>query len=393
MEARPQSLIRVGRPRALAGDRPGITARIQVGDEAHDVWYRVSEGPLAAGPETFLAASLAPAMKLGWPLQISGEVSPRLLAALPTIQTILRCWVPGCREVPVQVSPSETPQRIGPRGVACFFSAGVDSFFTLLKHREQIGTIILVHGFDLRLDDTEMRSKVSRSLREVAAELRVDLVEVETNVRAFADRYFPWKFYHGSMLASVALLLAPRFRKVYVAASDSYCTLIPWGSHPLLDPLWSTEEIELAHDGLEANRFEKVATIASSEVALRYLRVCFPWTSNAGAYNCGRCDKCMSTMACLRGVGALDRCATFPPELDLDALARLPPPDGPHRVILEEIFRSVKEKGADRELTEALSSWLQGRYHGGLRDMPVRVLGKMRWWARNGVARVRGRSP
>jgi hypothetical protein len=308
---------------------------------------------------------------------------------LPTIQTILRSWVPECREVPVDIG-ARRPLQSAPAGaVACFFSGGVDSFYTLLKHRDEITRIIMVHGFDLQLDHTALREKVSASLREVAAELGVGLIEVETNVRSLADRYFPWKFYHGSMLASVALLLAPQVQKVYIAASDSYATLIPWGSHPLLDPLWSTEKIELVHDGLEANRAEKVAKIATSDLALRHLRVCFPWSSNGGvAYNCGHCEKCLNTMACLRNAGVLGRCPTFPPVLDLAALSRLPAVDEAHQMNVREILRSVEDQGRDAGLADALRAWLEGRYHRGIRSVPRRALNRVRRMARKGIAKL-----
>jgi len=384
--------VRVGQPRRLEGDWPGVVASIDIGEERHEIWYRVSEGPMAQGAEAFLAGTLSSAMMLGARLEVAGEVSPRLINSLPTIQTILRSWVPECREVPLQVVAGRPSQKASPRAVASFFSGGVDSFYTLLKHRDEITKIILVHGFDLRLDDTPLRAKVSRSLREVAAELGVDLIEVETNVRSLADRHFPWKFYHGSMLASVALLLAPQMQKVYIASSDSYATLIPWGSHPLLDPLWSTEETELVHDGLEANRLEKVAKIASSDVAMRYLRVCFPWSNGAGAYNCGVCEKCLNTMACLRSAGALGRCKTFPPILDLAALAHLPPVDQFHQLDVREILRSVEGEARDPALAVALRAWLEGRYHRGFRSVPKRAFNKARRLARSGLERLRSRT-
>ena len=36
-------------------------------------------------------------------------------------------------------------------GVACFFSGGLDSFHTHLKHREEVTHIIFVYGFDIAL--------------------------------------------------------------------------------------------------------------------------------------------------------------------------------------------------------------------------------------------------
>ena len=39
----------------------------------------------------------------------------------------------------------------------------------------------------------------------------------------------------------------------------TYAHLGPLGSHPLLDPLWSSEDVELVHDGCEATRLDKLA--------------------------------------------------------------------------------------------------------------------------------------
>ncbi len=50
-------------------------------------------------------------------------------------------------------------------GIACFFSGGVDSFYTLLKHREEITHIIFVHGFDIALEDHSLRAQASRMAR------------------------------------------------------------------------------------------------------------------------------------------------------------------------------------------------------------------------------------
>ncbi len=136
---------------------------------------------------------------------------------------------------------------------------------------------------------------------------------------------------------------------------------------------------------------EKVARIAGSDVALRYLRVCFPWTNVGEAYNCGRCEKCLSTMACLRSAGALGRCATFPPALDLAALARLSPVDETHRMSVQEILRSLESAGRDPDLAQALRAWIDGRQHRGIRSVPKRAFNKASRVARNGLNRLRGR--
>src|SRR5262249_41756622 len=152
-------------------------------------------------------------------------------------------------------------------------------------------------------DDDALGAMVLDGVRHAAAELGLPLVEVRTDVRAFSDRFSRWDHYHGAALATVAHLLAPYFSRVFVPATQTYAFLAPLGSHPLLDPLWSSEDVELVHDGLEAPRLDKLAVVASEPAARHWLRVC--WENRNGAYNCGRCEKCLRTMVALDALGEL----------------------------------------------------------------------------------------
>jgi hypothetical protein len=238
-----------------------------------------------------------------------------------------------------------------------FFSAGVDSFYTVLKHRDEITKLIFVHGFDLKLDATALRAKVVKSIRAAAAELKKPLIEVETNIRELLGPYVLWDLAHGAAMASVALLLSPQFHKVYFAATHTYSELIPLGSHPLLDPLWGTENLAIVHDGCEATRVVKVARIAESETALRYLRVC--WKNTNGAYNCGRCEKCLRTMIALRLAGKLEQCATFDRPLDLDAVAHMEIPNESRRLHVLQNLEEVESRGDAPALAQALRACLR----------------------------------
>jgi hypothetical protein len=80
--------------------------------------------------------------------------------------------------------------------------------------------------------------------------------------------------YQGAALASVGLLFQHLFHKVLIPATFSYSDLPPWGSHPLLDPLWSTEVTDFEHDGAEAMRVDKAAYVSRHETAMTWLRVC-----------------------------------------------------------------------------------------------------------------------
>jgi len=128
-----------------------------------------------------------------------------------------------------------------------------------------------------------------------------------------------WKDYHGAVLAAIGLALRPALSRVFIAATHTYDFLRPWGSSPLLDPLWSTDAVQLVHDGAEATRTDKVMNwICRSDLALENLRVCL---SNDDQYNCGRCEKCMRTMIPIYVAGCLEKCPVFPHVLPVQEAA------------------------------------------------------------------------
>jgi 7-cyano-7-deazaguanine synthase in queuosine biosynthesis len=331
-----------------------------------------------------VAASLLPAMRIGRRLSVEGTVSPRVLGAIPAIEGVMSSWFSRVDSIEVSAQPAPEPRGTG---VACFFSGGVDSFYSVLSHLDEITALVFVHGFDIQPRNLELRARISESLRNAASQLGKPLIEVETNLRAFADRFAMWsEEYHGSALASVALLLSPQFARFYIPASFPPSYSAPWGSHKDLDPLWSSDATEVIHDGV-ASRVDKTRLIARSDVALQWLRVC--WENRAGKYNCGRCEKCIRTMENLQVVGALERCATFGNRLDMNAVAHLPIPDPCARVFIEENLEAAREAG-QLELARAIASSLK-RKRGGFVDR-VRK-GDLRYRAAMRIQRSLGRSP
>jgi len=334
----------------LDRDGQSVSARFVFASKAHRVAFRATSR-VDAGGDSLLALLLQPAMTVGGPLDLGQEpVSAKLLSEAEQIQAIWSTWRPKLHHVQVVAPALEDGPAPGP-GVACFFSGGVDSFYTLLRHRDEITHLLLIHGFDLELEDRDLRERVSEMVTAVAADLGKHVVEVETDVRMFSDRHVGWGDYHGAAFASVALLFQAQFRRVFLAASHTYNDLFPWGSHPLVDPLWSTERTELVHDAAEVTRSEKVAALAQSQLALDWLRVC--WRNPGGAYNCGRCEKCLRTMIALKIAGALERAKTFP-ELDLDAVAHMRCAEINEQMFARDSVAAVERRGADPELAEAL---------------------------------------
>lgn len=301
------------------GEHTVLSAPVRFGEGEVKLWFRcpASVNP-ALSADPFLATCLIPAMALGKPLEIEGPVSANLLCAADTVQNIFHNWFPELAKIPVSADPtSRSRERQG--GVGCFFSGGVDSLYTFFKHQHEITTLVYVHGFDVSLNDDPLRKKVSDALHEFSAQTGKAIVEVETNLRDFTNQHGAWgEKIHGPALASVGLLLDSLLERIYIPSTNAYADLFPWASHPLVDPLWSTEAIQIIHDGCEASRFEKVAAIAGDDRALSTLRVC--WENRNGAYNCGKCEKCLRTMTALEILGTMNRCPTFSVPFNLESI-------------------------------------------------------------------------
>jgi hypothetical protein len=294
-----------------------VSAKIEPnGGAPREVWFRfsgVEQAPTSAA-EALTVALLAPCMYAAEHLKVYGALSWTLARNLESAQDVLTAWYPRLTAINVLASQFTRVWRGIRRGTgsACCFTAGVNSWYSLLKHDARVSHLLLVRGFDRSLaSDTAWQTHRARIAR-VANRLEKRLVTCETNLRdvidpmrgaaAFWDEYL-----QGSALAAVGLLLQREVGELIVPAVHTYQRLQPWGSSPLLDPLWSSDRLTVAHDGCEASRAEKVAYLATSEAALETLHVC-----EEQDVNCGTCEKCVATQMSLRNAGALERAATFP---------------------------------------------------------------------------------
>jgi hypothetical protein len=316
-----------------------LEARVAYDDPAvpgESYWIEVPDAyadSLSPNGNPWLACVMPLAMQRGEPLHVDAPVDAALLDGMSDVARLWTAWFPPMRPVPITVASVVGPPRAHePTGrFGAFFSGGVDSFFTLLRREGErarnpygvIDDLMIVHGFDVPLTDGAAFGRLRASLERVADEMGKTLIAIRTNVRLTKFRDLEWaRLGHGPALAAVALALEPRFRAVALASAREYpYSSAGWGSHPVSDPLFSTQRCRLVHDGGTYNRVDKVCAIAESDLAMRHLHVC--WRSLSDV-NCGACEKCYRTLTTLEIVGALERCTTFPTRtLDLDRVARM----------------------------------------------------------------------
>jgi len=350
---------------ANTAKRCELKAKVETSPEgSSELFYRLPDEftqSIHVSADPFIAALLILSMRLGETLTVDAPASPRLLRALPKIMAYYHNWDPKYKIIDVRTAKGRQESDSTSRANALFFSGGVDSFYALTRLTEQtadrnhLSHLIFVHGFDIRLNNNMLFEKSYAAVKDVASYYGKKLVLVSTNVREITDKYVSWYRCYGNGMASVAL--CGLFRNVYIASdvgpNERYLAFT--SAHPDLDSLWSTDTTALIHYGEGISRVEKAKALANNPMAQKHLRVCME--NRNGAYNCGRCSKCVRTMLALYMVGALSN-FNFPTELTPELVKAINYSPDPSIILhTEQILHELQRRGED-QLANALSQAL-----------------------------------
>jgi hypothetical protein len=248
-----------------------------------------------------------------------------LREGLDTVMALMKEWSNGAYaplKLEVGTRPTEKELRKD-RRAGLFLSGGMDSLAALRinrmhfpeQHPGSVKDCLLIHGFDIggvveRGMKYHVFDRARAAMSKVAEDANVALIPVYTNIRHLCDDRDLWldKFF-GAVLASVAHAFDSRLNLVYVAASYDIPNLAPCGSHPLLDPAYSSYELRIRHRDVQLSRLDKLRIVAEWEAAFQNFRVCL--ANVQGRLNCGKCEKCVRTMTELVALGKLDKTRAF----------------------------------------------------------------------------------
>jgi hypothetical protein len=291
------------------------------------------EGRDAGEPsaDAFLAACFPLAAVHGEArVRIDGEPCPMLIEGLRTVHAWWASWGGMLTPAPEIEGRPRTRGKTWsePRAVACI-SGGVDGLHMLMRNRQlyrpddpaYIRDALFIHGFDIgkraRDPEEERYQMALRRLEPIANETGLRIIACRTNLRQLPTQPGFWAYrHHGAALAAVGHA-ATTGASAYFFIGGSYvvATPVPWGSHPAVDGLFSSQRVKVIHDGSRFARLDKVRDLAKWPTALDSLRVC---SANLGSEaNCGRCEKCLRTRLELLAAGveesaALGRSFTSP---------------------------------------------------------------------------------
>lgn len=247
--------------------------------------------------EPFVCALLPAAMRAGSGLTLPDDLplDPTFLANVERLQSVFVRWFPGLR--PVTIRATIAPRTVRTQLRATGYSGGIDSSFTLAELGDELDAALLIDGIEYRTEAPELFNRISSTLDTAIERRGLRLVRVRTNAKMFGRALgAKWSESLGGAIA--AAVHAAGFATYHVAASNSWENLRPYGSHPLTDPLWSSATVHLEHHGAELRRIDKIRYLGSVPDLLELVRVCFQGVE----YNCGRCQKCLMTMAGFRAV-------------------------------------------------------------------------------------------
>lgn len=306
----------------------------------------------------FVPVALMLAMRRGEPLGVDGPVSARLLASLQDVQEMLSAWCPTFTRVPVQVR--EHAAEVAPAaGHGCCLSRGVDSTYCAARPRpagEQLTHLVYGEGLDPSYSAATSAARIAAA-HAAADAIGLPLIVAKTNVREVLDHVIDHEDSYGAALAMIGLSLAPAIGSFAIPSSRDYNTLIPRGSHPMLDPLWSSDRVAIAHDAQAVDRPARVRWLVEQRPdLLPHLHVC--WETDS-ASNCGRCFKCLTTAVLLHIAGGLERSGSFPSPLDLDDVRAARDPGLVTRLGQNDTYRAIPPGAEFDDLREAVAEVLR----------------------------------
>ncbi|MBF0611713.1 MAG: hypothetical protein G8345_02700 [Magnetococcales bacterium] len=310
----------------------GHRCRVQVKVDVHPaapvslpdtLWFNlpasVADGLDLDNATPFLLALLLPAMYLNQPLHTPGWYSEELSESLPVVQTIFSGWSNMLKPVPILAGKGvRAMKRVNEGMVGSCFSAGVDSFYTLRQYLHHPSPAFRISHALFALIGPPFHHSLPQPYEEAVQrmspmlqKLGVTLLDIRSNVYDFCHPLqLSWTMVHGLITAATIHFMGHSFQKFFIPSSYSFHNLFPWGSHPLTDPLLSTEITRIIHHAFHLPRTEKTVAIADWPPIWQHLNVCL--YRPEGTLNCGQCSKCIRTILTLACTPHLGQFKTFP---------------------------------------------------------------------------------
>ncbi len=280
-------------------------------------------------PDAFLVGCLLPALHLGEKrIFMDQPVCPFLKEGLGVAMKLLSHWTKarpngGYTPLRIEAKSRENLNSLIPVRTGMVMSGGMDSLAALRlnrlhypkDHPGYVQDSFFLHGFDIggvveRGMKYHVFDRAMEAILKITRDAGSQLIAVYTNLRHLCDNRELWlDSFFGAVLAAMAHTFSTRINLMFIASSYDIPNLHPCGSHPLLDPEYSSYGVRLRHRDYEMSRLEKIKIVSGWDVAFQNFRVCL--ANVPDRLNCGKCEKCVRTMTELTALGVLHKTQAF----------------------------------------------------------------------------------
>lgn len=296
-------------------------------EKIDSLWFSVDacyEELLSTTCEAALIGLLIPAMKEGRDIKVEGRVSASLLVRLNrSLQTLLIKLMPDLKKIKISCENEYFDENIIDKnigGAVAGFSGGVDSyclladFFIADKVADNKLSYLIFNnvGSHGRSNNTLFERRYQRLL-PAAEKIGIPFIKIDSNLSFFYSKGIGFKKTSTLRNASVAFLIKEKIENFYYGSSHMYSDLfigmtddITYAD-PVVLSLLCSNDFRLSSEGSEYSRVEKILRIAGMDQTYDYLDVCVRTKNSSGYTNCGRCWKCLRTLAILELSGNMGK--------------------------------------------------------------------------------------
>lgn len=306
--------------------RTTLQSIIEYSGKQEKLWYSVDKkyGQYLTTEKLdgFLVGVLLLAMELGEDIAVKGPLSEKLYHNLTNYyMNIIRLAIPSLKPIKIIPDSLDDGKQYNCEGaVGTGFSAGIDSFFTVLHYLladDVLPNYRITHFIFSNVGShgsfNSQRARVLFSsryelIRGFPEELGIDFIKVDSNLSEILKMSFQKT--HQPRTLSCALLLQKLFSKFYYASAFRYQDSFIGETDDIAHTdssavhLLSTETLEFISSGCQYSRVEKTRRVAFSDVANHWLNVC---VNPEDGKNCSSCWKCCRTLFTLELLGVIDK--------------------------------------------------------------------------------------
>lgn len=293
-----------------------LYSKIEYEGKEYDMYYEVedeySKYLCDDNSDAFLVSLIPFIVKHNYDVKVEGVISSKLYYQITNYLLPILCS--EFKKNDINIECELTNKNFNSKGVGASVSCGVDSFYTMLKHKNQKDESYNIthltffnagsHGDFGGEKSRNLFNDRLKFIRKFCEENNYKLVTVDTNMNELIMMHH--KKTHSFRTLGCVLALQKLFGKYYFASGYHYNEMqIDEESCGHYDTLnvqcLSNETLTFYCSGQEVTRMEKVKFISDYPMTYNWLNVCVRTDDN-----CGECIKCVRTQAELDSIGKLE---------------------------------------------------------------------------------------